>query len=81
VLQREPAEVMPATSSFVTKVRVPVEPTFVLRAQDRCAPEVVRLWALTAKKHGAPQEKVDAARAVADEMDAWQRKHGSKVPD
>jgi len=57
------------------------EPTFVLRAQDRCAPEVVRLWALTAKKHGASQRKVDAAREVADEMDAWQQKHGSKVPD
>ncbi len=57
------------------------EPKFVLRAQDRCAPETVRLWALTAKKHGAPQAKVDAARALADEMDAWQYAHGSKIPD
>ncbi len=57
------------------------EPRFVLRAQDRCAPEVVRLWALTAKKHGAPQAKVDAARAVALQMERWQLLHGSKIPD
>lgn len=57
------------------------EPKFVLRAQDRCAPEVVRLWALTAMKHGAPPSKIVAARALADAMDAWQQVYGAKVPD
>lgn len=57
------------------------EPLFVLRAQDKLAPVVVRLWALHATMHHVPREKVIEARGLADRMDAWQALHGSKVPD
>ena len=58
------------------------EPVFVLRAQDRCAPKIVRAWAEFAKNEGVPEEKVADARRVADEMDEWQRLTGrAKWPD
>ena len=57
------------------------EPIFVLRAQDAFAPEVVRLWALTAGMRGSPRRKVEEARKVAEEMERWQAAHGSKIPD
>lgn len=57
------------------------EPVFTLRAQDRSAPGFVRRWAAEAEKLGAPMEKVDAAMLCAADMEAWQGKYGSKVPD
>lgn len=47
------------------------EPIFVLRAQDRLAPEVVRFWCLLAEKTGVPLEKVEDARGLASAMDQW----------
>lgn len=60
----------------------PNEPIFVLRAQDIIAPEIVREWAFRAKKAGAPREKVDEARRLADQMEDWQIENDRrKVPD
>lgn len=57
------------------------EPVFVLRAQDRLAPHIVRLWANTALSHGVHTDKVVEAFDLADQMEAWAKKKGSKVPD
>lgn len=54
------------------------EPIFVLRAQDKLAPMVVRYWAELAEAEGTPAEKVDEAVAHADVMEAWPTR---KVPD
>ena len=58
------------------------EPVFVLRAQDKTAPDTVRDWATRAANAGAPTAKVTQAMHDADLMEAWQRKYGiAKVPD
>lgn len=57
------------------------EPVFLLRAQDKVAPETVYLWAVAAKKAGADEEIVEHAFDHADLMLDWQKKHGCKVPD
>lgn len=54
------------------------EPIFVLRAQDRLAPFVVRYWAAQAEKWGTPREKLDEALALAAQMEAWPNR---KRPD
>jgi hypothetical protein len=54
------------------------EPIFVLRGQDRLAPDVVRQWADRAEQAGCAIEKVREAREVADAMEQWPRR---KVPD
>lgn len=64
------------------KTEVPEdEPTFVLRAQDKIAPEIVREWAYRAAVEGAPEEKVEAARQIASRMEDWQIANHRKVPD
>lgn len=57
------------------------EPTFVLRAQDRWAPTLVRLWAELAEASGAPPAKIAKAREAVDQMLVWQEQHGRKTPD
>ena len=54
------------------------EPIFVLRAQDRLAAAVVRVWADEAEKAGANAAKITEAREVADAMEKWPTR---KVPD
>lgn len=54
------------------------EPVFVLRAQDRLAPALVRAWANLAHRHGCSELKVAEARALAARMDAWPSR---KFPD
>lgn len=54
------------------------EPIFVLRAQDRLAPELVRTWAALALAHGCPPEKVEEAQQCAIEMEKWPKR---KYPD
>lgn len=57
------------------------EPIFVLRAQDRLAPLVVRLWAdLTAAQEGKTH-KVTEAIELAKEMDDWGFENHRKFPD
>lgn len=58
------------------------EPVFVLRAQDRCAPKIVRAWAAEARARGCTNEpKLAEAMSLALEMEAWQLIHSAKVPD
>lgn len=55
------------------------EPLFVVRAQQRFAPEYVELWANQAEVMGASTEKVASARQVAEDMRAWQKANQDKV--
>ena len=48
------------------------EPVFVLRAQDKLAPGLVRLWASLAALHGCNVDKVGEAKRLAADMEAWQ---------
>lgn len=57
------------------------EPVFLLRAQDKNAPEAVEQWADWAEEDGAAPNIVKAARDHAKAMVKWQEEHGSKVPD
>lgn len=57
------------------------EPTFVLRAQDKLAPQCVRLYALMCTMQHVNPDKVASVRKAADEMEAWQRTHTCKLPD
>ena len=57
------------------------EPLFTLRARDSFAPNLVRQWAKTAGANGTPAAQVQEAMAIADEMYAYQARHGRKVPD
>ncbi len=54
------------------------EPLFVLRAQDKLAPIVVRIWAILAEQHGTDLEKVHEAKRLAFEMEQWPKR---KYPD
>ena len=48
------------------------EPIFVLRAQDKCAPQVVRYWASLATGYGNPSsDKIIEAHNVAEMMEKW----------
>lgn len=57
------------------------EPIFVLRAQDKLAPVLVRLWADLAMINGCGDEKTVEARTLAHLMEMWQKKNRSKFPD
>jgi hypothetical protein len=57
------------------------EPVFVLRANDKLAPVVVRAWAAFAKVAGVGADKRLEAETLAMEMEVWQAQNGSKVPD
>ena len=54
------------------------EPLFVLRAQDKLAPVLIRLWASLADMGGCHSAKVQDARLIADEMELWPNR---KMPD
>lgn len=57
------------------------EPVFLLRGQDRAAPQVVEMWAKLAGGMGASIEIVSAALEQAEEMREWQRRRAQKTPD
>jgi hypothetical protein len=53
-----------------------------LRATDNLAPDTVRAWASSARCRGVNLKKVKDALQVADEMEAWAKKHGgASEPD
>jgi len=64
-------------SSAINKA-APDEPVFVLRAQDKLASGLVRIWAGLAALDGTPPERVREALELAALMDAW---HTHKHPD
>jgi hypothetical protein len=55
------------------------EPYFILRAQDRLAPELVEAWAIEAELNGCAPAKVRDAREIAKAMRNWSGK--KKMPD
>ena len=62
--------------------RIPAnEPVFLIRGQDSAGPEAVRAWAQIARLHGASEEIIKRALDHADDMEAYQKVYGRKVPD
>jgi len=57
------------------------EPVFLLRAQDKTAPDTVEMWAARVALEGGDLDIVDHANAHAQLMREWQEEHGCKVPD
>jgi hypothetical protein len=57
------------------------EPVFLLRAQDKVAPDVVEAWASLAEIWDADKDIVQRAREHAQAMRRWQDEHGCKIPD
>ncbi len=57
------------------------EPVFLLRGQDRLAPDLVEIWARSAEAAGAAPNIVAAAREQVARMLHWQLSHGDKLPD
>jgi hypothetical protein len=57
------------------------EPVFLLRAQDKSAPDTVRGWALENLRNGGDVQLSKLAERHADAMEAWQDEHGSKPAD
>jgi hypothetical protein len=55
-----------------------LEPTFTLRAQDRCSDILVRKWVDLAAEHGYDGVKLLEAIVCADHMAGWQTR---KWPD
>lgn len=70
--------------AFLKKVP-PSEPVFILRAQDKFMPKLLKQWALMVQDGGEytpeRQRKVEEAWELAKEVKAWQNVHGCKVPD
>jgi hypothetical protein len=54
------------------------EPIFVLRAQDKLAPEIVHLWVNVAKIVGVNPTKIAEAEQIALAMARWPKR---KLPD
>lgn len=59
----------------------PDEPVFVLRAQDKLAAPLVKLWAELALLHGCDILKCQQAYELADEMIEWALTGRAKFPD
>jgi len=57
------------------------EPIFALRAQDRLAPMLIRLWADLTSTQSNRQEKVRHAYLAASQFDDWARINKSQFPD
>ncbi len=58
------------------------EPVFLLRGQDKYAPDTLRAYASSIYDRGkGDAEGMREIYAHADRMEEWQRVHGSKVPD
>jgi hypothetical protein len=57
------------------------EPVFLLRAQDKFAPDVVAYWASLALREGTCPEMAQMAMQHSRKMKDWQAVHGRKSPD
>lgn len=57
------------------------EPVFLIRAQDKSAPEALRFWADENIRNGGDQAASRLAEQWADKMEAWQKMHGAKPAD
>jgi len=57
------------------------EPVFILRGQDKVAPEAISLWVCKAGMMNAKPEKLKGAMDVRVQMLDWQAQNLCKVPD
>lgn len=57
------------------------EPVFTLRAQDRLAPMLIRLWADLTATQSNRQAKAENAYHIAQTFDDWARINKSQFPD
>lgn len=57
----------------------PDEPLFLLRGQDKAAPEAIARYGAVARYAGAPRELVEASGKASMEMVDWQRDHPDRV--
>lgn len=67
-----------SAEEFLRSVR-PGEPVFILRAQDKIAPDVIDAWLDMAAHHDAPSEKLDDAERILAEFREWQEANPGKV--
>lgn len=57
------------------------EPVFIVRGQDKSAPETLRAWAREHVRRSGSAVLAAAVRNHAVAMEVWQEKHGAKVAD
>lgn len=57
------------------------EPVFLLRGQDKSAPETLRFWADEHIRNGGSVELAVLAEQQATAMELWQANRGGKVAD
>ncbi len=57
------------------------EPVFLIRGQDKAAPETLRAYAMNAHRVGADNALVMAVLGHAKTMEEWQRRQAAKTPD
>ncbi|QFU87896.1 hypothetical protein [Amycolatopsis sp. YIM 10] len=56
------------------------EPVFVLRGQDRLAPDAMRAYLELCKKAGVPQHHLDALEQSIVDMVRWQANNYTQTP-
>jgi hypothetical protein len=57
------------------------EPVFLLRGQDKSAPETLRFYARTHKANEGNKDVIESVLKQADEMEAWQATNKRKLAD
>ena len=57
------------------------EPVFFVRGRDKAAVAAARFYATEVKRLGGPDHVVQRAADQADAIEAWQREHGTRMPD
>lgn len=57
------------------------EPVFLLRAQDRLAPDTLIYWASQLKASGGDVDTANNIIKFAERMRIWQLTHNVKIPD
>jgi len=62
--------------------KIPVdEPVFLLRGQDKFAPELLLRWSAKLRLNGGQPEVAELVERHAQRMIRWQEIHGQKLPD
>jgi hypothetical protein len=57
------------------------EPVFLLRGQDKLAPDLVRTWAIQLFAAGGDPVMAGMALEQSEKMQKWQEEHKAKLPD
>jgi len=56
------------------------EPVFIIRAQDKLAPEVLKHYLTMCQREGSPHGHIIGIIENIDVMEKWQREHFTKRP-